>query len=72
MSSAEDNRNRGLDKQKYGLDQETMERYLHRIEIRERKKGKEFDKERYEKLFKKMDANKDGFLTSEDQSLRNK
>jgi hypothetical protein len=72
MSSAEDNRNRGLDKQKYGLDQETMERYLHRIEIRERKKGKEFDKEKYEKRFKNMDANKDGFLTSEDQSPRKK
>jgi hypothetical protein len=49
-----------------------MERYLHRIEIRERKKGKEFDKEKYEKRFKNMDANKDGFLTSEDQSPRKK
>jgi len=67
MSSAEDTRNRGLDKQKYGQDQVPVEKYLHRMEIWTRKEGKKFDKERYEEKFKKMDANKDGFLTSEEQ-----
>jgi len=62
-----DTRSRESVAPKYGPDQETMERFLQRMKAKAKKKGKEFDKEMYEKGFNELDANKDGILTREER-----
>jgi hypothetical protein len=68
MPATEDRQRRQVGEQNDGPDQETMEQYLQRVEIKAKKSGKEFKKTDYEKRFNKLDANKDGILTSEERS----